>query len=133
MAIYIQRSQIKNAIGIVAPATLQALVDDCVAGETAAAQEPDAPAYDASEFLEWLRAEFLATIRAAAQGWIVSVYPLWHQANVAMGIYPSDVSQAAKDWIASVIAESNRCEDLAYAATGHADIIAITPNWPEKP
>ena len=133
MPIYTQRNQVLRAIGSAAPATLQILVDDCIAGEVAAAQEPDAAAYDAAEFLEWLRAEFMATIRTAAQEWIVSVYPLWHQANVAMGIYPAEVGQAAKDWIASVIAESNRCEDLAYAAEGHAGIVAITPNWPEKP
>jgi hypothetical protein len=81
--------------------------------------------------VEDVRSEKLASIRADAQAHILSAYPLWVQTNIAMGIYPADVGDPAKTWIASVITESNRCEALVNAAATLADIVAVTPIWPE--
>lgn len=72
----------------------------------------------------------LIEIRSAAAAVILNKYPVWYQTNVATGIYPEAIGDAMKAGIASVIAESNRCEDLVDAATSEAEVSAVTPNWP---
>lgn len=63
-------------------------------------------------------------IRAHAAAIILAKYPLWVQINYANGVYPSADADVMKAAIASVIAESNRCEYI-IAAGG-----TPTPNWP---
>lgn len=66
----------------------------------------------------------LRKVRQQAQDIILAKYPLWAQSNYALGIYPTEDTDAMKTAIASVITESNRCEDIAEAGG------AATPNWP---
>jgi len=72
-----------------------------------------------------------AAIRAEAQTVILSDYPLWMQANVANGIYGSDVGDPMKAHIANVITESNTCEDAVDACVTLAEIRAVEPTWQE--
>ena len=131
MTIYTQRSEMINAFGKVASDRLVVMAESCQAGEIEAATQDDETPFNEVEFFEWLRSQFLQYIRGQAQDYILSAYPLWSQSNIAMGIYPAEVADPAKAWIASVITESNRCEALAYAAESLADLLAITPIWPE--
>ena len=80
-----------------------------------------------------LRQRKLEDVRvgAANQIEVVAGYPQWFQNNVANGIYPSDVGDTMKAYIASVIVESNRCEDLIEAAETLDAALEIQPNWPE--
>lgn len=74
----------------------------------------------------------LAAIRAEAKEQIEEIagYPQWFQNNVANGLYPSDVADAMTAYIASVITESNRCEDLVETESID-DALSVVPNWPE--
>jgi len=74
----------------------------------------------------------LAALRAEAKNQIevVSGYPQWFQNNVANCLYSSEIGDAMKDYIALVIIESNRCEDII--TTGALlEALAVVPTWPE--
>ena len=75
----------------------------------------------------------ITQIRAEAQSQIEDVagYTQWFQSNVANGLYPSTVGDAMKTYIAQVIAESNRCEDLITSAATINEALAVIPSWPE--
>jgi hypothetical protein len=75
----------------------------------------------------------LAAIRAEAKEQIEDIagYPQWVQSNVANGLYPTAVADAMRAHIASVIAESNRCEDIVASAVSIDDALAVIPTWPE--
>ena len=75
----------------------------------------------------------LEEIRGGAKTQIEDVagYPQWFQNNVANGLYPSATGDAMTAYIALVITESNRCEDLVEAAETLDDALAIEPTWPE--
>ena len=66
----------------------------------------------------------LEAVRAKAQKVILAKYPLWYQTNCANGVYPAQAASDMATAIASVITESNRCEDLIEAGQPY------TPNWP---
>lgn len=66
----------------------------------------------------------IGEIREMASEIILAKYPLWAQINYANGIYPATEADTMKAAIASVIAESNRCEDIIEAGG------TATPNWP---
>ena len=71
-------------------------------------------------------------IRAEANTQIEDVagYPQWFQNNVANGLYPSATGDAMTAYIALVITESNRCEDLVEAAETLDDALEVEPTWP---
>jgi hypothetical protein len=75
----------------------------------------------------------LEEVRAGAkeQIEIIAGYPQWYQNNVANGLYPSATGDAMTAYIASVITESNRCEDLVTDAETLDEALAVTPDWPE--
>ena len=75
----------------------------------------------------------LNRIRAEASRQIEEVagYPQWFQNNVANGIYPSAVGDAMKAYIANVITESNRCEDLIMSDKNINEALEVIPAWPE--
>jgi len=77
-----------------------------------------------------MKAKKLSLIRAGAATVILAKYPDWVQRNVALGLYPEVVGDAMKAAIGSVIAESNRCEDLVELATTAEEIDAVSPAWP---
>ena len=58
-------------------------------------------------------------------------YPAWFQTNVANGIYPANSTMT--DFIAAVITESNRCEDLITAAATIDIALEVSPSWPALP
>ena len=58
-------------------------------------------------------------------------YPAWFQTNVANGIYPANDTMT--DFIAAVITESNRCEDLITAAATIDIALEVSPSWPALP
>lgn len=62
---------------------------------------------------------------------VVAGYPQWFQNNVANGLYPSAVGDAMKTYIADVITESNRCEDLISSAATLDEALSVIPAWPE--
>jgi hypothetical protein len=68
---------------------------------------------------------------AKAQIEITAGYPQWFQNNVANGLYPSATGDAMTAYIALVITESNRCEDLVTDAETLDEALAVTPDWPE--
>lgn len=74
-------------------------------------------------------------IRAECEAVNYSYYPIWHQTNVANGIYGADVGDPMKAHIAAVLSESNRCEDLVDAPETDTmeKIRGIVPSWPSKP
>ena len=88
---------------------------------------------DSHDYTGDLRQRKLEDVRvgAANQIEVVAGYPQWFQNNVANGIYPSEVGDTMKAYIASVIVESNRCEDLIEAAETLDAALEIQPNWPE--
>ena len=79
------------------------------------------------------RTRKLEEVRAGAKTQIEDVagYPQWFQNNVANGLYPSATGDAMTAYIALVITESNRCEDLITAAATIDIALSIFPNWPE--
>ena len=91
------------------------------------------PWTDSHDYTGDLRQRKLEEVRAEAanQIEIVAGYPQWVQNNVANGIYPSAVGDAMKAYIALVITESNRCEDLIEAVETLDEALAVTPTWPE--
>ena len=91
------------------------------------------PWVDSHDYTGDLRQRKLEDVRvgAANQIEVVAGYPQWFQNNVANGIYPSDIGDTMKTYIASVIVESNRCEDLIEAAETLDAALEIQPNWPE--
>lgn len=94
--------------------------------------------YENGQFVEPPFAETLAEakiiktgmIRTDAQRYILDKYPTWYQDNVANGIYSEAIGDIMRAGIASVIAESNHCEDLVDAALTIEEVQAVTPNWP---
>jgi len=74
----------------------------------------------------------LTAIRAEAKSQIEEIagYTQWFQNNVANGLYTSEVCDTMKGFIAQVIAESNRCEDL-IASEAINDALEVIPSWPE--
>lgn len=56
----------------------------------------------------------LDVVREKCQAHILKTYPLWYQSNVALGIYGTPLADKLRDDIASVITESNRCEELIW-------------------
>ena len=74
----------------------------------------------------------LEEIRGGAKTQIEDVagYPQWFQNNVANGLYPSATGDAMTAYIALVITESNRCEDLVEAAATLDDALEVVPTWP---
>lgn len=81
--------------------------------------------------VDFIRGVCLDWIREQARSQIESAYPWWYQVNCADGTYGSETADAVLAGKAAIIAESNRCEDLAYAAVAIADLIQIQPSWPE--
>ena len=79
---------------------------------------PPTPAPVIISFTDY-QAEKLADTRSEAQDIITKAYPLWHQSNVALGIYQDNGMKAG---IESVIVESNRIEDLIKDATTKAEV-----------
>lgn len=69
-------------------------------------------------------AQIITEINREAQQIILAAYPLWYQANCANGVYPAAIVDAMRAGIASVIAESNRCSDLALAGQPYTAV------WP---
>jgi hypothetical protein len=78
-----------------------------------------------------VKSAILAAIKKQAGDRINSRYPWWVQSNVANGIYPVDVGDTMRDAIASIITESNRCEDLVAASVTPQAAQSIIPSWPE--
>lgn len=74
----------------------------------------------------------LAAIRLEAKNQIevVAGYTQWYQNNVANGLYPPAVCDEMTDYIAQVIAESNRCEDLITSEPIN-QALEVVPAWPE--
>ena len=79
------------------------------------------------------RTRKLESVRAGAKTQIEDVagYPQWFQNNCANGLYPSATGDAMTAYIALVITESNRCEDLVTDAETLDEALAVTPDWPE--
>ena len=73
----------------------------------------------------------LAALRTKATNQIENInsYPQWFQNNVANGLYPSEIGNTMKDYIALVIVECNRCEDVIITGT-LLESLAVTPVWP---
>lgn len=94
--------------------------------------------YENGQFIDPPFAETLAEaktkkttiIRDGAQAHILNKYPAWYQNDVALGIYSETIGEVMRTGIASVIAESNRCEDLVDAAVTIPEVQAVTPVWP---
>lgn len=80
--------------------------------------------------LDEVKKNRLNYIRIKAQNYILSVYPLWYQSNVANGIYPVLVADKVKSDIASVIVASNIAEDSVSIATTINEVNAIEPVFP---
>lgn len=76
------------------------------------------------------KTEKLSKIRTDAKMIIEAKYPIWYQTNVANAVYSEAVGIIMKTAIASIITESNRCEDLVDASTTEVEVDAVTPNWP---
>lgn len=89
-----------------------------------------APSEIEARDLEPTRTARLAAIRAEAKATILEAYPDWYQRDVAMGVYKGELAKACVAFIKSVIAESNRCEDIVVAARTCTDIDAVVPEWP---
>jgi hypothetical protein len=79
-----------------------------------------------------MRVRKLESVRADAKTQIEDVagYPQWFQNNCANGLYPSATGDAMTAYIALVITESNRCEDLVEVAATIDDALAVEANWP---
>lgn len=77
--------------------------------------------------LEDVREEMIEDVREECSRLIFSVINIYHQVDVALGIIP-DLGYTT--WIAAMITESNRCEDLYAAADKIADMRAVTWNFP---
>lgn len=80
--------------------------------------------------LDEVKLDRLNYIRTKAQNYILSVYPLWYQSNVANGIYPVLVAEKVKSDIASVIVASNIAEDSVSIATTIDEVNAMEPVFP---
>lgn len=81
-------------------------------------------AAQAAAALAVTKANALANIRSKANEIILAKYPLWVQINYANGIYPVASADEMRTKIASVIAESNRCETIITAGG------TPVPVWP---
>ena len=109
--------------------------ETCLAnGGTWVAEEVIAkvPFTDSHDLTGNQRTRKLESVRADAKTQIEDVanFPQWFQNNVANGLYPSAVGDAMTAYIALVITESNRCEDLIEAAATIDEALAVTPSWP---
>lgn len=95
--------------------------------------------------LEWLdasakptEAEMLTAELAAAKAWriekskqeaqdlIYAQYPIWKQANAAMGLYSAAENQAIKDGIQVHRSNQDAAENTINSLTTVADVIAFT-------
>jgi hypothetical protein len=88
---------------------------------------------DSHDYTGDMRVRKLESVRAGAKTQIEDVagYPQWFQNNCANGLYPSATGDAMTAYIALVITESNRCEDLVTDAETLDEALAVTPDWPE--
>ena len=77
--------------------------------------------------LEEVRAERLAAVRLECRTRITTVIDIHHQLDVALGLIPN---LGYSTWIAAMITESNRCEDIYDAAATMADMRAVVWNFP---
>ena len=91
------------------------------------------PFVDSHDYVGDQRTRKLESVRAGAKTQIEDVagYPQWFQNNCANGLYPSATGDAMTAYIALVITESNRCEDLVTDAETLDEALAVTPDWPE--
>ena len=109
--------------------------ETCLAnGGTWVAEEVIAkvPFTDSHDLTGNQRTRKLESVRAGAKTQIEDVagYPQWFQNNCANGLYPSATGDAMTAYIALVITESNRCEDLVEVAATIDDALAVEANWP---
>ena len=74
-----------------------------------------------------IRADLLSMVRAECRSSIYGVIAAEHQLDIAIGIIPDS---GYTEWIAGMISESNRCEDLYDAAETINDIKAVIWNFP---
>jgi hypothetical protein len=74
-----------------------------------------------------VKLERIGTVKAQCHNLILAVINQYHQLDVALGIMP-DLGYT--DWIASMIEESNRCEDAYSSSTTIAEIKLVVPNFP---
>jgi len=103
--------------------TWRAVADDSIIARFGFVRT-DFPSAAAPALPQYQGPDIAAPIKAHAAEIILAKYPLWVQINYANGVYPTADADVMKAAIASVIAESNRCEDII--AVGGTP----TPNWP---
>ena len=101
MAVYTQRHQIEAAIGKVSAGKLQAMVDDCRAGEMAQAAEQEEQ-FDEQKFQEWLATSMFKALNKNVQSYIYSKYDQGTQASFLSLHNDPSTPQSAKDDIEMV-------------------------------
>ena len=69
-------------------------------------------------------------VKSACKGHIHASYPAEIQDSMNFGIYPSEVVDTAKAFIAACIIEENRVYDLLVLATTKEQVNVINPSWP---
>jgi hypothetical protein len=71
------------------------------------------------------RASRKAAIRAEAQGRTLSIWPLWKQANAALGLYEQDKADRCRDYLARVQGHVEGLDAQIDAAADHEAIEAV--------
>ena len=77
------------------------------------------------------RAAAIARNRAACTERIERVWSPGKQRSAGLGIYPPGMADEIRAWVVGSIAAENEAADAITAATTHAAVDAVVPNWPE--